>query len=258
MSIVSPLKALHDSAAGKQENQEGRSSTETESRIAKLATITSASVFVAIASLVFAVVANAQSNATVASVQDSLVTTVVAVKEIPQGSIVKEEMVETAQVPSQFVAEGALSDLGDAVGKQTTVRIDANSQIRPGELSGNEKSSSLSGKLRKGKKAVSIDVSTASDFARSLLHQGDRISLYCFQKQADGSKKKIQLAKDVAVLALDGYTSYADLVDGSNSVASYSNVTVEVDKDAAEEIRQAQDDGVTVWLVLTAASDSKN
>lgn len=231
---------------------------DTDARVKRLATITSVSAFVATASLIFAVVTNGQSNAAVAAVQENMTTTVVAAKDIPCGTTIKESMLTTAQVPAQYVSQNAITELQDAIGKQATVRIDANCQVRGSELSGKETSSSLATKLSKGKKAVSIDVSTASDFARSLLHQGDKVSLFCFQAQEDGSKKKLRLAKDVPVLALDGYISYADLSGSQEGSVSYSNITVEVDGKTAEEIRQNQDEGNTIWLILTAASDTRN
>lgn len=227
-------------------------------RVKRLATVTSASAFIAAASLIFAAVTNGQANAAVASVQENMTSIVVAAKDIPCGSTIKESMLTTVQIPSQYLAQNAVSSLEDAVGRQTTVRIDANSQVRTSELTGKDAGSSLATKLGKGKKAVSIDVSTASDFARSLLHQGDKVSLFCFQKQEDGTKKKVRLAKDVAVLALDGYISYADLSGSQEGSVSYSNVTVEVDPKTAEKIRQNQDEGNTVWLILTAASDAQD
>lgn len=254
-----PLFKKTESGAQHSLNEPGQPlPPDTDMRVKRLATIASVSAFVATASLIFAVVTNGQSSAAVAAAQENMTTTVVAAKDIPCGSTIKESMLTTAQVPSQYVSQNAVTRLEDVVGHQATVRIDANSQVRTSELSGKDASSSLATKLSKGKKAVSIDVSTASDFARSLLHQGDEVSLLCFQKQEDGTKKKLRLAKDVPVLALDGYISYSDLSGSQEGSVSYSNVTVEVDGKTAEKIRQNQDEGNTIWLILTAASDTRN
>lgn len=225
---------------------------ETGAKVSRLATITSISAFVAVGCLAFAVVTHNQASSAMASVQADLTTAVVAAQSIPSGTTVEESMLTTAQIPSRYLGEGTLQDLSDAVGKQAVVRIDANTPVRGSELTGSDASSSLAGRIAKGMKAVSIDVSTETDFAQSLLHQGDRVSLYRF----DSEGKKELVTSDVEVLALDGYVSYQDLV-GASTAASYSTVSVQVTQQKAEEIRALQDQGTTLWMVLSSSADTK-
>ena len=229
---------------------------ETSAKVSRLATAASISAFVATGCLIFAAVTHTQAASAVAAVEADMTTVVVAARDIPSGSTIREGMLTTAEIPSQYISDGTVSDIEDAMGKQTVVRIDANSQVREGELNGEKNNSSLADKLAKGKKAVSIDVSTESDFAQSLLHQGDLVTLYCFEGNSSGSKTKVRIVKNAPVLALDGYTSYDDM-SPDGITASYSNVTVEVNAKTAEKIRQIQDDGTVIWMVLTAASDVK-
>ena len=235
-----------------EEPRENPAADETSSKVSRLATATSISAFVAVGCLVFAVVTHTQASTALANAQADMTTTVVAAKSIPSGATVKESMLMTVEVPSQYLSSGAVSNVKDAVGKQAITRIDANSQVCSSNLTKSDKSSSLAGRISKGKKAVSIDVSTETDFAQSLLHQGDRVSLYSFGEKGQGSKKLI--AKNVEVLALDGYTSYADL-SADGITASYSNVTVEVSTKTAEEIRQLQARNNSIWMVLTSSAD---
>lgn len=220
-------------------------------KVSRLATSTSISAFVAAGCLIFAFVTHSQASTALADAQADMRTVVVAAKAIPQGTTISEEMLTAAEIPSGYVDKDTVYDIKDAVGKQAVVKTEKGGQLRQGTLTGSDGSSSLASKLSKGKKAVSIDVSTETDFAQSLLRQGDRVNLYSF---ANGVKKLI--CKDVEVLALDGYTNYADM--GQGAATSYSTVTVEVDNSTAETIRATQSSKTTIWMILNASVDRKN
>lgn len=225
---------------------------ETSAKVSRLATITSISAFLATGCLIFAAVTHSQANSALASVQADMTPAVVATRDIPSGTTIDASMLASAEIPSRYLGQGSLQTLEEAVGKQAVVRIDANTPLRGSELTGSDASSSLAGRLAKGMKAVSIDVSTETDFAQSLLHQGDLVSLYCFGEQ--GGEQRV--ASDVEVLALDGYVSYSELV-GAGNAASYSTVSVQVTAQKAEEIRALQAAGRTIWMVLSSSADAQ-
>ena len=237
------------------EHDRGRTSApapdEASAKVSRLAAITSVSAFLAAGCLIFAGITHTQASNAVASVQADMIPALVATQSIPSGATIDDSMVSQVQIPSRYLGEGTLSEPKDAIGKQAVVRIDANTPLRGSELTGSDASSSLAGRLAKGMKAVSIDVSTETDFAQSLLHQGDRVSLYCFDEQ--GHAKRI--AADVEVLALDGFISYRELV-GTAAAASSSNVSVQVTPRKAEEIRGLQARGTSIWLVLSSSADA--
>lgn len=233
------------------ENTQDPRSDAVTTKVSRLATITSISAFIACGCLIFAFVTHAQASTALASAKAELETVVIAAKQIPSGATVNEDMLTTADVPAACLGDDAVFEPDEVIGKQAVVRIGKNTPIHSAELTQSEGSSSLASKISKGKKAVSVNATTESDFAQSLLHQGDRVSLYSFE---DGNKKKI--CTDVEVLALDGFTSYADLVRDGKS-ASYSTVTVEVDNNTAEEIRALQSEKATIWMILTATADVK-
>lgn len=224
---------------------------EASAKVSRLATAASVSAFIATGCLIFAFVTHSQASAALASAKADLKTVVVAAKQIPSGTTLSKEMLTTADVPAACLGDDAVFEIDEAVGKQSVVRISESRPIYGADLTGSSESSSLASKISKGKKAVSINVTTETDFAQSLLHQGDRVSLYSFE---GGAKKRI--CKDVEVLALDGCTSYADLSHDGVS-ASYSTVTVEVDEPTAEEIRELQSEKETIWMILTATADAK-
>lgn len=249
-----PLKPnLADRLGGRKKQGSGEEkATQKEdmsAKVSRLATATSISAFIATGCLVFAFVTHSQAASALASAKADLKTVVVAAEQIPCGATISEEMLTTADVPGHCLGEDTATQVEDVVGKQAIVRIDENCPLRGAELNQTDTSSSLASKISKGKKAVSINVTTESDFAQSLLHQGDRVTLYSFE---NGVKSRI--CKDVEVLALDGYTNYADLSQDGVS-ASYSTVTVEVTRSTAEKIRELQSEKETIWMVLTATAD---
>lgn len=219
-------------------------------KVSRLATATSISAFVAAGCLVFAFITHSQASTALANAQADMRTVVVAAEKIPQGTTVSAEMLETTEIPSAYVDADTICEIDSATGKQAVIGTEKGGQLRQGALTDSEKSSSLSSKLSKGKKAVSINVSAESDFAQSLLRQGDFVNLYSFE---GGTKRRI--CKNVKVIALDGYTSYSDMSQGST--VSYSTVTVEVNNATAEDIRAAQSAKSTIWMILNANIDSK-
>ena len=251
MSLKSSfVKRLEDKSPQQPTDKES-AVDDVSAKVSRLATATSISAFVAAGCLIFAFVTHAQASTALADAQADMRCVVVAAKTIPQGATITEGMLSTAESPSGYVDKDTVSDIKEALGKQTVIRTEEGGQVRQGALTDSDGSSSLAGKLSKGKKAVSIDVSTETDFAQSLLRQGDLVNLYSF---ADGTKKLI--CKDVKVLALDGYTSYADM--GQGAATTYSTVTVEVDNATAEEIRATQSSKTSIWMILNASVDRKN
>ncbi len=250
---VIPKPSIAQKAKGAPQGSDGqdRSQRDINAKVARLATITSVSAFVATGCLIFAFVTHSQASTALADVESDMKTAVVAAKQIGQGSTITADMVTTMQIPGRYIASDTPSSVEEVVGKQAVVCMKENAQVRTACLNRNDDSSSLASRISKGMKAVSISVNTETDFAQSLLHQGDRVSLYCFE---DG--KKMRICKDAEVLALDGYTSYADLSD-DGVTAEYSTVTVEVSKSKAEEIRGLQDSKSSIWMVLTASTDVK-
>lgn len=233
-------------------NHSASTPDETSAKVSRLAAITSVSAFLATGCLVFAAVTSSQASSALSSVQADMAPVIIAVQDIPSGTTIEASMVSCTEIPSRYLGAGSLQTVEEAVGKQAVVRIDANTPLRGSELTGSDTSSSLAGRLAKGMKAVSINVSTESDFAQSLLHQGDFVSLYCFDEQ--GAKKRV--AGDVEVLALDGYVSYSELL-GAGTAASYSTVSVQVTAQKAEEIRALQAAGRTIWMVLSSSADAQ-
>lgn len=235
----------------------------TRKKVSRLSAATAVACAVAVASLGFAGVTTSAAQRELSEATADMTTVVVTTQGVAAGSVVTADMLTTVAVPGSYVSIGAVSDPTEIIGHRALVSIETNSQIRADELSGDCNERTLAGRLENGQKAVSINVTAETDFARSLLHQGDRVSLYYWEvptdangrEKAGADKIKHRIAKDVEVVALDGYVSYADLsADGITS--SYSTVTVAVSDKLAQKIRELQDDEETIWMVLTSSADT--
>ncbi|MGN0039380.1 MAG: SAF domain-containing protein, partial [Coriobacteriales bacterium] len=123
---------------------------ETSAKVSRLAAITSVSAFLATGCLIFAAVTHSQASSALASVQADMTTAIVATQDIPSGTTVEASMLTSMEIPSRYLGEGTLRELDEAVGKQTVVRIDANTPLRGSELTGSDESSSLAGRIAKG------------------------------------------------------------------------------------------------------------
>lgn len=226
----------------------------TRQKVSRLSAITAVACAVAVVSAGYAGVATSSLQQELDDATAGQTLALVSASKIPAGSVITEDMLTTVSVPASYLSQGAIVDAADAIGCTSLVTIEANSQISAGLLSGKRNGSSLAGSLESGQKAVSITVTAETDFACSLLHQGDLVSLYYWSGEGS-QKQKHRIARDVEVVALDGYVSYADL-SADGVTASYSTVTVAVKDKLAQEIRELQDNDVTIWMVLTAAVDA--
>lgn len=254
-------------------------------KVGKLSVLTGVAAFVAVGSLVAGGAAMSNANAQVADAYKDMTTVAVAATDIQAGTTVDSSMLTTKQVPAAYLPADTMTadEASELVGTTAVVKVPAGDTLTHSTFTGNLNNSSLANKLSKGKTAVTISVTQQSDFAQSLLHHGDKVDLYYFipyntkttaakwgykrsafdrDDAADGivdGKVKVKLASNVSVAALGSYLSNNDMVStkkGSSSKATYSTVTVECDKAAAEKVREVQDSKWTIWMTLGSTSDT--
>lgn len=238
-------------------------------KVSRLGIATAACAVVAAGAVGFAAIDHTTSANQLSTITGNMAEVAVAVDTINAGTTITGDMLTMVAVPATYISSGATNNPAAVVGHKAIVDIEANSQIRASEVGGADEGASLAAKVEEGEKAVTIDTSAASAYAQKLLRQGDHCTLYAFTDAkvtsalhiksdsatltVKGGKQKVVLAKDAEILALDGFTSYADMK--AAGVEGYSAVTFQVSKSQAEKIRMLQDMGVTVWPVITAASD---
>lgn len=239
-------------------------------KVSRLGIATAACAVVAAGAVGFAAIDHMNSTNKLNQITSNMTEVVVAVEKVGAGTTLTSDMLTTISVPNTYVSAGAVASPDVLVGHKAIVDIEANTQVRASEVAGSGEGSHLAALIEDGEKAVTIDTSSSSAYAQRLLHQGDRCTLYAFADptttvtisasgkdtvSATGNthKQKIVLARDAKILALDGFTSYADMK--AANVDTYSAVTFQVSAKEAERIRELQDTGVVIWPIITAASD---
>lgn len=217
-----------------------------EQRVKNLTRVAAVAVAVTVCAVAFALYAVVAANAEIAETRSGMTNVVVAASPIAAGEAIPASSLEVRAVPDAYVVDGALSDPAAFVGAAALARIEANSQITSSLVAGSANSSSLSGALAPGMKAVTVAVDEESGLA-GLLHTGDVVSVVGTTAAVNGPSWTT-LADTATVIALGG--SIAAPSDG------YTSVTVEVTDDQARAIRAAQGSSSAVSFVLSAAADN--
>ena len=240
-------------------------------KVSRLSAVTAICGAVAAASLVFAGVTWLTTNQKLEAQNATLTPVACIAKAVPAGSVLTADMLTMKDIPSAYVAEDALGhdEAQGLIGQRVLVNLGAGEQISLADVTGINGDSAYANRLEHAEKGVSISVDAESGLAQSLLHQGDKVDLYYFSPDRDGNGKqrydsegkpsvtKHTLATGVTVGALNGYTSYSD-ISADGKTASYSTVSVNVDKKTAEEIRQLQASDTKIYMVLQASIDSED
>lgn len=221
-------------------------------RARAMARITGAACALAVFSLALALAVATSSQARVKAVSADAQPTVVALQDIPAGSVVEESMVGIQEIPAGVRASTATGDASLVVGHRTMAAISTGTQVTPELVSGSEGARSLSAALDSGSEAVTISVDAASGLA-GLVNQGDRVRVVASAAEgaAVGGEAPLKvetLADEAFVLALD-----ASLSEASDS---YASVTVSVTPEEADAIRAAQFSR-DLSLVMTSPADSE-
>lgn len=237
-------------------------------KVSRLSAVTGICAAVAAASLVFAGVTWMTTNQRLEEQKATLTPVACLTETVPAGSILKASMLTTKDVPSAYVAEGAmtLDDAKGLVGERTLVELGAGEQVTASDVTGIDGDSAYGNRLEKSEKGVSIKVDAETGLAQSLLHQGDKVDLYYYTpvRASDGKQRydsegkpavtKHVLARGLTVGALNGYTSYDD-ISSDGVTSSYSTVSVNASKKVAEKIREVQGSGTKIYMVLQANVD---
>jgi Flp pilus assembly protein CpaB len=106
-------------------------------------------------------------------------TALVAISDIPVGTLLSESMVETRHVPKAILPVGSLTAPRDAIGRRAVVPIAAGEVLLPGKLSGGPQAA-LSNRLRDGRWAMVLPGAWLASPLPELI-VGDRIDLLAYQ-----------------------------------------------------------------------------
>jgi pilus assembly protein CpaB len=124
----------------------------------------------------------------------------VADRELPAGSELRDDALATRQVPHRFVPPDALASPAEARGRRTAVPVAAGSYLTAGELGGAVKGS-RGGTLDRGQRAVEIAVAGGETLSE-LGGPGERVDVLVSTERGDSSGRTFLALEDVELLGL--------------------------------------------------------
>lgn len=150
---------------------------------------------------------------------------------IPQGTVLKEQMVQVIKVPKEYIQPGALSstrELGTEDGKSiytTILPLLESEQITISKLASIKKEAGLALTIPEGKVAISIPVDKVSAIA-GLIKPGNKVNVlvtFDYDEKGHPNTSTITLFQNVPVLAVD-----RKIVGGTPEIAESKKTEEEI------------------------------
>jgi pilus assembly protein CpaB len=213
-----------------------------------------------------------QAKKKIAQLQANQAAVLVAKQDIPRGTVIEPDMLETAVVPNQFVQPQAVTSLDRIAGMITVVPISQGEQITLNKLS-TQKGISAGGGLAEltpvGKRAITIAVDNIASLA-GMIRPGDYVDVIAMipvpVQTADGKQAAqaavMPLFQNVLVLAVGTETS---AVPAAQPESRYKKqeakepsplITLALASQEASLIAFVQEQG-KIRLTLRSPADSK-
>ena len=191
-----------------------------------------------------------------ATAADAMVAVITAKCDIPERTVITEDMVKIEMMPSHFVPEGALSGIEEAVGHPAAVTMQSGDIITGKKLFDNEKYAGFTGAIPPDCRAISVgitDITGVAGFAKP----GDFVDvLLVSDKKVRGRISAEILLQNVMLLGInktsvstgdgEGSGDKKAAASGGNTLAT---ATLAVSPQEAMKLAVAQKEG-TIYLVL--------
>lgn len=192
--------------------------------------------------------------------QENLATVVIARQDIPEGSVLKDEMLKEVKTSKNNVQPGAAVSIERVLGKVTIVPLQKGQQVILSSVSIPQQQQSLSMKIPKGKRAISISVDNISSVGGMIRH-GDHVDVVGLVplpvRMPDGKTAQqvttIPLFQNVLVLAVGG--EFGNAPQKTEGKSSSPVITLALSPEEANLITFAQEQG-RIRLVLRSPEDS--
>lgn len=182
----------------------------------------------------------------------------VAVRDIPAGTVITENMIAQSKIPGEAIASGAIADTSSVVGKVAGATIYAGEQILVAKLvaAGDANASSLSYALKPGMRAVTIAVDGVSGLAY-MLKPGNHVDIIAQYNLKNANQSKAELiVQDVTVLAVDATMSAQGKAGGAD--LAYSTITLQTTPAEALKISFYQYTGKLNVMLRSPVDEQKN
>lgn len=183
----------------------------------------------------------------------------VAAADIPANTPITAEMLTTAQLPSDSIVPGALSDSSAVVGKVSQEQIYTGEQILGKKLvaAGESRNTTLAYAVEPGMRAITIGVDETSGIAYMIV-PGNHIDILGYFLNDTGAAKTsytTMLLENITVLAVDKVLSQNGKVNSDSP--AYTTLTLQVTPAQAMQLSMAQSEG-TLRAVLRSPLDEKS
>jgi pilus assembly protein CpaB len=173
---------------------------------------------------------------------------VVAVKDIPERSVLQGDMLKTVQMPTELIQPDAIMELKSAVGKTTKIKIIQGDSVTEKKLFADAGMEGFIGSIPYDKRAISIsitDTTGISGFAKP----GDYVDVMLItDKTHKNAISGEMILQSILLLAIN---KSSDLADDKKEAKKeqMSTATLAVSPEDAVQLAVAQSQG-TIYLVL--------
>jgi len=181
-------------------------------------------------------------------VPSDLATVITARKDIPPKTRITAEMVQEAQLPSEYIQGGAVREMAKVVGVVTREAIIAGEQVLERRLLTAGKQAGFTGVIPAGKRALTVAVSDVTGVA-GLLKAGDFVdAIVTFDQQIVGDNVSQILLQNVLVLAVNRDIEAPQERDAKkdapkDAVVKLATVTLAVSPSEATRVTLAEEKG---------------
>jgi pilus assembly protein CpaB len=135
------------------------------------------------------------------------VSVLVAQRDIPRGSMLTAEMVESRDWPRSLLPKKVLKSVDDVVGRAAAVPIVAGDLVTEGKLASRDAGRGVAALIPSGMRAYTIQTSKAASNVAGFVMPGNRVdvllSLHSFQNDGTGGGSTTTLLQAVEILAVD-------------------------------------------------------
>src|SRR6476620_5368350 len=135
------------------------------------------------------------------------ISTLVAKRDVPRGSMLTAEMLETKEWPKSMLPKKAVQQEEDVVGRAAAVAIAEGDVVTEGKLASRTAGRGVAALIPAGMRAYTIQTSKAASNVAGFVMPGNRVdvllSLHSFQNDGTGGGSSTTLLQAVEILAVD-------------------------------------------------------
>lgn len=179
---------------------------------------------------------------------------VVAVRDIPEGTVIDRRSVTTTDWPAATVPVGAFATIDSVVGRIARVAVFSRDVLVPGRLAPVGSRPGLEAKISPGKRAMGVPIDDVAGIT-ALIQPNSRVDLLVTMRMGPPNQRQVAkvFMENMRVLSIDWH----DERDGARDPIDATLATLEVTPGEAERLAVAMNQG-SIQLVLRGYGDPSN